>query len=315
MRALVTMETTVDGRRRLESLGFEVVTAGWGVTRRALEPEQLRAAAQGCDVVLTEIETVDAALLDAAPTIRLVGTARGGPVNVDAAACAARGVTVIYTPARNAESVADATVGLVLAVTRGLTAADRHLRTRGWHVNGDLPYLHFRGPELGRLRVGVVGAGAVGARVVQRLRHGFGCDVRVHDPASRASVPLPELLAGSDLVTLHCPRVPATQGLIDAAAIALMPRGSYVVNTAGGGIVDEEALVAALRSGHLAGAALDCFATEPLPADSPLLDAPGLVLTPHVTGAADDVVRHHTRMLLDDVARWLAGRPLVHAVR
>ncbi len=125
-------------------------------------------------------------------------------------------------------------------------------------------------------------------------------------------MPLTDLLAQSDVVSLHCPRSADTRGLIDAAALARMRPGSYLVNTAGGGIVDEDALLAALRSGHLAGAALDVFAAEPLPPGSPLLDAPNLLLTPHLAGAALDVVTHHTDLICSDVERWHGGEPLVH---
>jgi D-3-phosphoglycerate dehydrogenase / 2-oxoglutarate reductase len=290
-----------------------VVRAGWGSTRQPLDPAAYASLADGADLLLTEIETVDRALLDAAPSVRLVGTARGGPVNVDLAACAERGVPVLYTPARNADSVADFTIGLLLMLVRGIGAAERHLREQGWLVDGELPYLHFRGPELAGRVLGVVGHGAVGRRVAQRARDGFGMRVLLHDPADDASVPLDALLGASDAVTLHCPRSPATRGLLDAAALALLRPSAVVVNTAGGGIVDEDALVAALHAGRLAGAALDVFAVEPLPRDSPLLRAPHLVLTPHLAGAADDVVRHHTDLLCDDVERWHRGDPLRHA--
>ena len=310
----MTAEFTTGGVERLEALGYEVVRAGWGVTRQALSDDAMTEAARGCELVLTEIEVVGQALLDAVPELKLVGTARGGPVNVDAAACAARGIPVLYAPGRNADSVADYVVGLLLSLVRGIGAAERHLRGDGWLVGEELPYLHFRGPELRGLRIGVVGAGAIGRRVTQRLRDGFGCVVRFHDPAVEGSLPLDELLASSDVVTLHCPRSPATVGLLGARELALMPRGSWVVNTAGGGIVDEQALLAALSSGQVAGAALDVFATEPLPRDSALLTAPGLLLTPHLAGAADDVVRHHTDLLVGDVERWRTGKPLRHAV-
>jgi phosphoglycerate dehydrogenase-like enzyme len=261
---------------------------------------------------VTEIEVVDAEVLAALPDVRLVATARGGPVNVDLDACAARGIPVVFTPARNADSVADFTVGLVLSLVRGIGAAERHLRGSGWLVDGELPYLHFRGPELAGRTLGVVGHGATGSRVAQRLRDGFGMRVVVTDPFVEDGVPLEDLLATSDVVSLHCPRAPETRGLIEAAALARMQPGSYLVNTAGGGIVDEPALVDALRSGHLAGAALDVFATEPLPTGSPLLDVPNLLLTPHLAGAADDVVTHHSDMICADVERWHRGEPLVH---
>lgn len=312
MRALVTAELTDDGERRLQQLGYDVVRAGWGATRRTLDEAAYIAAAQDATLLLTEIEAVTPAVLDALPHLALVGTARGGPVNVDLDACRARGIPVLFTPGRNADSVADFVLGLVLSLTRGITASDRHLREHGWLVGEDLPYLHFRGPELSRLVLGVVGAGAIGARVAQRARDGFGMQVLVCDPAVGGALTLDELLPQVDVLTLHCPRTPQTRGMVGAAQLAALRPTSYVVNTAGGGIVDEDALVAALRAGELAGAALDVFAQEPLPRTSALLQTPGLLLTPHVAGAADDVVRHHTEMLVGDVERWHRGEPLRH---
>ena len=303
MLALVTAEFTDDGQRRLEALGYEVVRAGWGVTRRVLDHDAYVAAAAGAQLLVTEIEAVDAAVLDALPQVRVVSTARGGPVNVDLTACAARGIPVVHTPGRNADSVADFTIGLLLALCRGVTAGERHLREQGWLVGDELPYLHFRGPELAGRTLGLVGLGAVGQRVRQRAEAGFGMRVLFTDPAHEGSTPLEDLLAASDAVSLHCPRTEATRGLLDARRLALLRSPAYVLNTAGGGIVDEDALVDALEAGRLAGAALDVFATEPLPRDSRLLRAPRLLLTPHLAGAADDVVRHHTEVICAAVER------------
>ncbi len=312
MKALVTAELTTEGERRLTALGYDVVRAGWGHTRRPLDRTALVAAAHGAALLLTEIEVVDVAVLETLPDLRLVGTARGGPVNVDLAACAARGIPVVYTPARNAESVADFVVGTLISLVRGIGSSERHLRGAGWDVDGELPYLHFRGPELSRLTVGVVGYGAIGRRVERRLVDGFGTTVLVHDPVQGIGPSLAELADAVDVLTLHCPRSPATHGLVDAPVLERLGRG-WVINTAGGGIVDEEALCDALDSGLLQGAALDCFTTEPLPRDSRLLRTPRLLLTPHLAGAADDVVLHHTDMLVSDVERWHAGEPLRHA--
>jgi D-3-phosphoglycerate dehydrogenase len=312
VKALVTAEVTADGVRRLEALGYEVIRAGWGLTRQALDRDALLVAAAGCSLLVTEIEVVDADVLAALPELRLVATARGGPVNVDVNACAERGIPVVFTPARNADSVADFVIGMLLSLSRGIAAAERHLRDEGWHVDGELPYLHFRGRELAGQVLGVVGYGAIGQRVAQRARDGFGMQVLFTDPQVEGGVSLDELLAGSDVVSLHCPRSAATQGLLDSRALASMRRGALLVNTAGGGIVDEQALVDALSSGQLGGAALDVFATEPLPRDSPLLSQPNLLLTPHLAGAALDVVRHHTDMICSDVERWHRGEALQH---
>ena len=311
-KACVTAEFTDEGVARLGSLGYEVARTGWGATRQALGSDGYLAAASGSALLVTEIEVVDAALLEALPDLRLVATARGGPVNVDLDACAVRGIPVIFTPARNADSVADFVLGMLLCLARGISAADRHLRDEGWLVGDELPYLHFRGPELAGRTLGVVGYGAVGRRVAQRARDGFGMRVVFSDPFADGGIELDELLSEADVVSLHCPRLPATRGLIDAEALARMRPGAYLINTAGGGIVDEDALAAALTRGALAGAALDVFATEPLPRDSPLLSTPHLLLTPHLAGAALDVVRHHSDMICDDVERWHRGEPLRH---
>jgi phosphoglycerate dehydrogenase-like enzyme len=308
VRALVTAEFTDDGVRRLEALGLQVTRAGWGTTRRALDAAALVEAAAGVEVLVTELEVVDAGVLAALPALRLVATARGGPVNVDLAACAARDVPVVFTPARNADSVATSSRGPAVDEPRH-RRAERHLRSQGWHVDGELPYLHFRGRELAGLVLGVVGYGAVGRRVAsgaRRLRH----DGAVHRPRRGRRVPLDELLERCDVVSLHCPRSRDRRAARRAGA-APMRRGSVLINTAGGGMVDEAALVRALRDGHLSGAALDVFATEPLPRDSGLLGA-RTCCSPRTWPARLDVVRHHSDMVCDDVERWLRGEPLLH---
>lgn len=307
--AFVSAEFPPAALARLEALGLQVRTGGWGVTGQVLDATAYAAAAAGASILVTEIEQVDAALLEALGTVELVATARGGPANVDLAACAARGVPVVCTPGRNAESVADFTLGLILALTRGVGAGDRHLRDTGWLVGDELPYLHFRGPELSGLTLGLVGYGAVGRAVARRAEAGFGMRVLFHDPAVEGSAPMATLVGAADVLSLHCPRVPATLGLVDAALLAAMKPTAYLVNTAGGGMVDEDALAAALTHGTIAGAALDVFATEPLPWTSPLRDAPRLLITPHLAGASTDVPRHHAEMICDDVERWLDGRP------
>lgn len=312
MRSLITAEWTEEATAALEALGFEVRRAGWGVTGDPLDRDRLVAAAEGCALLVVELETVDADVLSALPDLRLLATARGTPSNVDLAAAAARGIPVLHTPGRNAESVADFTVGVLLSLLRGISAGERHLRDEGWLVDGQLPYLRFRGPELSALTVGLVGMGAVGRAVARRLTGGFGCRLLVTDPytADVETVGLDELLRRSDVVSLHCPPTPSP--LIGPAELAAMPSGSWLVNTARASVVDHDALVAALTSGHLAGAALDVFPEEPLPRDSPLLSAPRVLLTPHLAGAAVDVVRHHSRMIVADVGRVLRGETPHH---
>ena len=314
MRALVTAELSSDGRARLEAIGYTVVHAGWGATRRALDRDQLVAAGAGASLLVVEVEAVDDEVLGALPDVAIVATARGVPANVDLAAASARGLPVLHTPGRNAASVADFTLGLVITQCRSLARGQDHLRRVGWDVDGELPYLHFRGPELAGRTLGLIGYGAVGREVARRAAGGFGMRVVAHDPFVAGldppvrAVPLAELLSESDVVSLHCPLTPATTGLIGERELDAMRPGAVLVNTARAGVVDEAALTAALVDGSIAGAALDVFWTEPLPRSHPLLTLPNVTLTPHLAGAADDVVTRHSAMIVDDVEAVLAGR-------
>lgn len=320
-RALVTAEFSDDGLARLAGLGYAVRRAGWGATGRELERAEFVDAAAGAHLLVTELETVDAAVLASCPDLRAVATARGTPSNVDVEACTSRGVPVLHAPGRNAQSVADFTLGLVLAVARRILLGAEHLRANNWHVRSadgvpELPYLHFRGPELGGRTLGLVGYGAVGRAVARRAAAGFEMVVIFHDPHVPGSVPLEELLARSDVISLHCARLAATERLIRYDTLALVKPGALLVNTAGGGCVDGLDVLGALRCGRLAGAALDVFGAEPLPADDPLragvAEGLNLLLTPHLAGAADDVVAHHSALLCADLEALHAGRPLLH---
>ncbi len=270
-------------------------------------------------VLICELERVDESVFSAARSVRLVASCRGNPTNVDLVAAAGHGVTVLATPGRNAISVADFTLGLLLDHCRGLGRAERQLREDGWMVDGDLPYFHFRGPELDGRTIGLVGLGAIGRLVADRAR-GFGMSVLAFDPFVATApggvglVALDELLVRSDVVSIHCPLTPETRGLIGERELGLMRAEAVLVNTARAAVVDETALLQALRHHDIAGAALDVFWEEPLAADHPIRALDNVTITPHVAGAADDVRRHHARMIIDDIARWQAGEPLQHAV-
>jgi len=202
---------------------------------------------------------------------------------------------------------------MMLALTRQIGPAFVSAREGRWEPG------RFLGMELRGKTLGIVGLGPIGTEMA-RLAAGIG--MRLLGWTRRPSpdrarhgltlVGLDELFATADVVSLHCTRSDQTRGLIDAAALATMKPGSYLINTAGGDMVDEAALLAALESGRLAGAALDVFGTEPLPPDSPLLRAERLVLTPHLAGAADDVVAHHAEMICDDLALLAAGQEPVN---
>ena len=225
-------------------------------------------------------------LIGAAPRLRWVARAGAGLDNIDVAAAKERGIGVLNVPGANAVAVAELVFGLLLGLMRKIPAADASLRRGEWERS------RFQGRELRGKALGIVGLGKIGRAVAKRAQAFemtcVGHDPLVSDADARAlgvePLSFDALLARADIVTLHAPMTPETKGLIGAAQIARMPKGAILVNAARGALVDEAALIAALRSGHLTGAALDVFAEEP-PTDRTLVNLPNVVATPHV-GAA-----------------------------
>ena len=225
-------------------------------------------------------------LIGAAPRLRWVARAGAGLDNIDVAAAKERGIGVLNVPGANAVAVAELVFGLLLGLMRKIPAADASLRRGEWEKS------RFQGRELRAKTLGIVGLGKIGRAVAKRAQAFemtcVGHDPLVPDADARAlgvePLSFDALLARADVVTLHAPMTAETKGLIGAAQIARMPKGAILVNAARGALVDEPALIAALRSGHLAGAALDVFAEEP-PTDGTLVNLPNVVATPHV-GAA-----------------------------
>jgi phosphoglycerate dehydrogenase-like enzyme len=222
------------------------------------------------------------AVLRGAPDLRVIARTGVGFDTIDVASATELGIQVVTTPGLNERAVADHALALILGWLRMVPRLDADVRAGGWSRSG--PHLPR---QLAGSTVGVVGYGGIGRQVAKRLA-GFDCEVLVHDPLLAGdgpvrSIALDELLARCDVVTLHCPLLPETRGLIGAAALGLMRRGSLLVNTSRGPVVDEAALVEALQSGHLGGAALDVFEHEP-PVGSPLLSMPNVVVSPHNAG-------------------------------
>ncbi|BBK40865.1 oxidoreductase [Allostella vacuolata] len=280
------------------------------------EPAEIVDFVGDAEILVTHLAPLSDAMMGALPALRLVAVSRGGPVNIDLASARRRGVRVVNVPGRNASAVAEFTIGAILAETRLIRAGHESLRRGEWR--GDLYRADVTGRELSELTVGIVGYGEVGTRVVRLLR-AFGCRTLVADPYARLSnadraagvelVLLDELLAGSDVVSLHARVTPETTGMMDAARFARMRPGAIFVNTARGPLVDYDALHDALVSGHLRGAMLETFGIEPPPADWPLLKLPNVTLTPHIAGASLRTVAYAAARVADEVRRYLAGEP------
>jgi glyoxylate reductase len=251
-------------------------------------------------------DPVDAELMDAAPKLRAISNYAVGVDNVDVEAAAARGIPVGNTPGVLTESTADLAVALMLAIARRLSEGEAFVRAGEWRTWE--PGLML-GRDLHGAIVGIVGYGRIGQAVGRRLE-GFGCELLT----SNRSTDFGEMLERSDFVTLHCPLTPATRGLIDEDALRRMKPTSYLVNTARGPIVDTDALAAALHAGELAGAALDVTDPEPLPGDHPLLDAPNLLVVPHVGSATVATRERMADMAVDNLLAGLAGEPMPNQV-
>ncbi|MGN6537115.1 MAG: 2-hydroxyacid dehydrogenase [Mesorhizobium sp.] len=280
------------------------------------DPDEVMAFIADAEVFVTQLAPVSRGMLERLPALKLVAVSRGGPVNIDMAAAREHGVTVVNTPGRNASAVAEFAIGAILAETRLIRVGHESLRKGEWR--GDLYRADRTGRELSEMTVGVVGYGAIGTKVVRLLR-AFGCRILVCDPYVQLSaddrqagvelVALDDLLARSDVVTLH-PRVTEeTRNMIDRESIARMKPGVIFVNTARGPLADYEALYEALAEGRIASAMLETFAVEPVPADWPLLQLPNVTLTPHIAGASVRTVTYAAEQAAEEVRRYLAGQP------
>ncbi|WP_110650238.1 NAD(P)-dependent oxidoreductase [Salinicola peritrichatus] len=239
------------------------------------------------DAVISRTMMLTAEMMDACPTLGVIAKHGVGVSNIDVEAATKRGIAVFSTPGANTRAVIEFTVGLMFASARRLPRFDRSVRGGQWSRAGD-------GLQLEGRRVGIVGFGQIG-RGVATLATALGMEVMVYDPMVEASViqgqgfvPMPSLeslLAQSQILSLHCPARLGAPPMLDAAALALLPEGALVVNTARGELIDEPALAVALAEGRLGGAALDTFVREPLPVDSPLMGLDNVILTPHVAGS------------------------------
>jgi glyoxylate reductase len=271
--------------------------------------DELLARAPELDGLLPLLtDPVDAELITAAPRLKAISNYAVGVDNIDVEAAAARGIQVGNTPGVLTDTTADLAVALMLGISRHLAEGDAYVRRGEWRTWE--PGL-LLGHDLHGSTVGIVGFGRIGRAVGRRLE-GFGCEI-LHTSMS-GGLPLEELLERSDFVTLHTPLTPETRGLIGKEALARMKPNAYLVNTARGPIVDTEALRRALHAGRIAGAALDVTDPEPLPGDHPLLDAPNLLLLPHLGSATEATRARMADMAVDNLLAGLAGEPMPHSV-
>jgi glyoxylate reductase len=267
----------------------------------------LRERAAGVEGLLCMLtDPVDRGLFEAAPDLRVVSTYAVGTDNIDLATASERGIPVGHTPDVLTETSADLALALMLAAMRRIPEGDAEVRGGDWLTWEPARLL---GHDLHRATVGIVGLGRIGQAVKRRVE-GFGA--RVLHTGRTDGVPLEQLLDESTVVTLHCPLTDVTRGLIGERELRRMRDDAYLVNTARGPIVDTGALRRALDEGWIAGAALDVTDPEPLPADHPLLGAPGLVVVPHLGSASHETRAEMADIAVDNLLAGLRGDPLPH---
>lgn len=291
----------------------EVAYESWMETRRLLSPEELidRIQKEDLQILVIEADFIFEDVLSR-DRLRFIGVCRANTNHVDLDAATAHGCLVVNTPGRNAVSVAELAIGLMLSLARRIPVTHSMVKSGGW-TDPVEPYISLRGIELAGKTAGIIGFGAIGSEVARRLA-AFDMGVLVYDPYVKAlshgarAVDLQTLMRESDFITIHCTASAETSGLIGAAQLALMKPTVYLINTAGWEIVDEKPLLAALQERRIAGAAFDIYQTHPLSLESPLLKLDNVVLTPHIGGATDGTVARYSRMIVDDVERFLDGK-------
>jgi D-3-phosphoglycerate dehydrogenase len=280
-------------------------------------PEQVIACLAGHEILVVQGAPVTDAVLDAAP-IRLVCVARGGPVNVDVAAATKRGIPIVTTPGKNADAVAELTVALMVMLARRLAEAVRFIDRGGSYGHDNYEGSAWFGHNLAGRTLGLVGFGQVARRVARRAQ-AFEMDVIAYDPflpadafteAGVAGADLDRVLATADHVSVHARLTADNRGMFDASRFGQMRPGAMFINTARSELVDEAALLAALRSGHLGGAALDVAQASPISGASPFRACPNVIVLPHLAGATYETLVKGGEMAAAEVTRMVAGKPL-----
>jgi D-3-phosphoglycerate dehydrogenase len=284
--------------------GYEVELA------RCHTVNEVVAAGAGAVALLAQYAPITDAVLAALPSVRVIGTYGASLDNVELPAAARRGLRVVNVPDYGVDEVADHTVGLILALTRGIVVLDRAVHTGTWDFRSGGELRRGSGQQIGVIGLGLIGS-AVARRALALRFQVVAADPRRPVVEGVRLVEFDELLATSDLVSVNSRLDPSTHHLLDAAALARMKPGAYLVNTSRGGVVDQAALVEALRSGHLGGAALDVLEREPISQDDPLLSLPNVVLTPHAAFYSRESLAEMKRRAAEAITAALAD----HATR
>lgn len=338
LNVLVTAEVVKE--RLEEALGDTVSFTydGYNLDHVVMPHDELCRKIKGVDILICEYDTISKDVFEAADKLKLIICCRGGVKSVvDLEEAKRRGIPVCNNIGRNAGSLSDLVMGFIFDLTRHITLTSNLIHSKVlvgadstkpkeykdvvWGLDNNSPFIKYRGRSVNHMTIGIVGYGHTG-RAVAHKANLFGMRVLAYSPHFAAAnapsyvqaVSLETLLAESDVISVNCSVNDKTRDMFNAALFSKMKDGAYFINTARGEVVVEDDLAKALRSGKLAGAALDVTRKEPIPSDSPLVGCPNLLLTPHIAGSADDVQACGTYMVIESLSAYLEGHTPPHSV-
>lgn len=338
LKALVTAEVIRDELESAFRDSIEFTYDGYTLDHEVMPHDELVAKIGEYDLLVCEYDTISKDVFDAAKNLKFIVCCRGGVKTViDLETAKSKGIKVCNNAGRNAGAVTDIVMGYILDLTRNITRTNNLIHSGKlvgekstkpgeykdtvWGLDNDSPFIRFRGRSVNAMTLGIVGFGNVGRQLAPKA-NAFGMKILAYDPFSDFAdkpeyvqpVDWEGLLAGADVISVHCGVSAETKGLFSKAVFDRMKPGSYFINSARGELVVEEDLVAALREGRLAGAAIDVTRQEPIPSASCLVGAPNLLVTPHIAGSSGDVQVCGTRMVIASLSAYLSGKEPPHRV-
>ncbi|EEJ6214846.1 2-hydroxyacid dehydrogenase [Salmonella enterica subsp. enterica serovar Muenchen] len=339
MKILFTAEN--DGNiEELNRIG-ELIIKGWATGAPILTEDELIKYGKDCEILITSYDDITERVIKSCTKLKLIACTRSNPVNIDVTSATACGVPVIYTPGRNSDATAELTISHMLNVARNIPQAYMALKEHKftqqeyknksvkkglkedciWDMSKNSPYEIFKGIELKNKQLGIIGYGSIGQRV-GKIARGFGMKISVYDPfVSEMDINEPciqkmeldDLLKTSDFVTLHLKINKLTKGLLNYEKIQLMKPSAYLINTSRAAVLDENAVIDALRNKRIAGAGFDVFQNEPIYENHPYINEfNNVIITPHIAGATKEALTNHTKMIISEIKRFINGQPLLY---
>lgn len=340
LKTLLTAEIDKKLLPRIKEV-CDVKIEGWGKKLRILNEEELIEHLAGMEVLITSYDDVTEKVINSAPELKLIACTRSNPVNIDCEAADKRGIPVIYTPGRNSDCTAEFTIALMLNIANKIPMVYQDLKNGKylaeekkeievksglkedvtWALNGDSPYVIYKGMQLKGKKLGIAGYGDIGQKVAA-IAGALGMEILVYDPYVsevvindnvQKKVSFEKLLKEADVISPHVKVVAETRNMFGEEEFKKMKKSALFVNTSRGAVIDEKALIDALRNEDIAGAALDVYESEPLAENHPFInELNNVVITPHLGGATYQAITNHTLMIIEDLERFAEGKKMVN---